>query len=194
MRKLVGLALSATAVIGAALSPAAASAATAGPVMHAGQAAANVRAGSDPGTTVTFAVTSGLLTLTAPTAASLGSGAPGSTISGPLGTVTVNDNRALLNASWTVTASSSNFTTGTGTPAETIPAGDATYAPGTVTTTGTITVTPSSITLSNSPQTVMTGSSGNGDNSASWDPTVAVAVPSAAVTGTYTATLTHSVS
>jgi hypothetical protein len=193
MRKSVGLALGAAAVIGAALAPAAASAATAGPVMHAGQAAANARAGSDPGTTVTFAVTSGLLTMTAPTAADLGSGAPGGTISGPLGTVTVTDNRALLNASWTVTASSSNFTTGTGTPAETIPVGDATYAPGTVTTTGTITVTPSSITLSNSPQTVMSASSGNGDNTASWDPTVAVAVPSAAVTGTYTATLTHSV-
>jgi hypothetical protein len=194
MRKSVGLALSAAAVIGVALAPAAASAATGGPVMRAAQAAGAARAGSDPSTTVTFAVTSGLLTLTAPTAASLGSGAPGSTISGPLGTVQVTDNRALLNASWTVTASSSNFTTGTATTAETIPVGDATYAPGTVTTTGTITVTPSSITLSNSPQTVMSASSGNGDNTASWNPTVAVAVPTAAVTGTYTATLTHSVS
>jgi hypothetical protein len=100
----------------------------------------------------------------------------------------------LLNASWTVTASSTNFTTGTGTPAETIPAGDASYAPGTVTTTGTITTTASDITLSNSPQTVVVGSSGSGDNSASWDPTVSVAVPAAAVNGTYTATLTHSVS
>jgi hypothetical protein len=142
---------------------------------------------------VTFAVTSGLLTISVPTAASLGSGAPGSTISGPLGTITVTDNRALLNAAWTVTAASTNFTTGTATTAETIPAGDATYSPGTVTTTGTITVTPSGITLSNSPQTVMSASSGNGDNTAAWDPTVAVAVPSAAVTGTYTGTITHSV-
>jgi hypothetical protein len=187
MRKSVGLALSAAAVIGAALAPAAASAATAGPVMRAAPP------GGDPSTTVTFAVTSGLLTMTAPTAASLGSGAPGGTISAPLGTVQVTDNRALLNASWAVTASSSNFTTGTATTAETIPAGDATYAPGAVTTTGTITVAPSTITLSNSPQTVMAASSGNGDNTASWNPTIAVAVPAAAVTGTYTATLTHSV-
>ena len=193
MRKSVGLALSAAAVIGAALAPAAASAATGGPVMRVTQAAAAARAGSDPGTTVTFAVTSGLLTMTAPTAASLGSGAPGTTISGALGAVQVTDNRALLNASWTVSASSSNFTTGTATAAETIPVGDATYAPGTVTTTGTISVTPSTITLSNSPQAVMSASSGNGDNTASWNPTESVAVPAAAVTGNYTSTLTHSV-
>ena len=194
MRKSVGFALSVAAVMGTAAAPAAASAATASPVMRAAAAARAARAGSDPGTAVTFAVTSGLLTITAPTAASLGSGAPGSTISGPLGTVTVTDNRALLSASWTVTAATSNFTTGTGTAGETIPAGDATYAPGTVTTTGTISVTPSNITLSTSPQTVMSASSGTGDNTASWNPTVAVAVPAAAVTGTYSATLTHSVS
>jgi hypothetical protein len=92
-----------------------------------------------------------------------------------------------------VSASSSNFTTGTATTAETIPVGDATYAPGTVTTTGTISVTPSTITLSNSPQAVMSASSGNGDNTASWNPTESVAVPAAAVTGNYTSTLTHSV-
>jgi hypothetical protein len=193
MRKSVGLALSVAAVIGAALAPAAASAATGGPVMRAAQAARDARAGSDPGTTVTFAVTSGLLTMTAPPAASLGSGAPGSTIAGPIGTITVTDDRALLNASWTVSASSSNFTTGSGTGAETIPVGDATYEPGTVTTTGTISVTPSRITLSNSPQTVMSASSGNGDNTAAWDPTESVAVPATAVTGPYTSTLTHSV-
>jgi hypothetical protein len=149
--------------------------------------------GSDPDTTVTFAVTSGLLTITAPIASDLGSGAPGGTISGALGAVTVTDNRALLSASWTATASSTNWTTGTATPAETIPASDANYDPGPVATTGTITVTPTDITLSNSPQTVVSASAGTGDNTASWDPTVSVVVPAAAVTGTYTATLTHSV-
>jgi hypothetical protein len=136
---------------------------------HSGQRA-TAQAGSDPDTTVTFAVTSGALTMTAPSAANLGSGAPGSTISGALGSVSVSDNRALLSASWTVTASASNFTTGTGTPAETIPAGDVSYAPG------------------------VTGSSGSGDNSASWDPTISVAVPVAAVNGTYTGVISHSVS
>ena len=75
--KSVGLALTVAAVTGTALAPAAASAATASPVMRAAHAVGAARAGSDPGTTVTFAVTSGLLTMTVPTAASLGSGAPG---------------------------------------------------------------------------------------------------------------------
>jgi hypothetical protein len=219
MRKSVGLALSVAAVIGAALAPVAASAATGSQSaqLHARPGHRHARAthspvpsaspavavppmspaalgGSDPSTTVTFAVTSGLLTMTAPTAASLGSGAPGGTISAPLGTVQVTDNRALLNASWTVTASTSNFTTGTATTAETIPASDANYNPGPVATTGTITVTPTDITMSNSPQTVMAASAGNGDNTASWNPTITVVVPAAAVTGNYTATLTHSVS
>jgi hypothetical protein len=33
-----------------------------------------------------------------------------------------------------------------------------------------------------------------GDNTASWNPTVAINVPASAVGGTYTGTLTHSVS
>jgi hypothetical protein len=61
---------------------------------------------------MTFTVTTGALTMTAPPTANLGSGAPGTTISGPLGSVLVTDNRALLSAAWTATASSTNFTTG----------------------------------------------------------------------------------
>jgi hypothetical protein len=169
--------------------------APAGDAPGQGQApGSNGPAGGDPDTTVTFAVTTGALTLTAPASATLGSGAPGTTISGQLGTVTVTDSRALLVASWTTTASSTDFTTGGGTPAETIPAADATYTPGTVTTTGTITTSTSVITLSGTPQTVVTGSAGVGNNTASWNPTIAVAVPSAAVGGTYTGTLSESVS
>jgi hypothetical protein len=173
--------VSAAAVIGAVLIPSAASAAK-GP------------AGGDPDTTVTFAVTSGLLTMTAPTTANLGSGAPGTTIAGALGTTVVTDNRALLTAAWTATASSTHYTTGTATPAETIPATDVSYTPGAITTTGTITATGFAITLSGTPQTVVTGTAGVGDNSASWDPALSVAVPAAAVTGTYSGTLTQSVS
>jgi hypothetical protein len=143
----------------------------------------------DPSTTLTFTVTSGALSMSVPVSASLGSGAPGTVISAPIGSCTVTDARALASASWTVTAAQTDFANG----ANTIPATDATYAPGTVTTTGTITVTPSSITLSNSPQTVLSGTAGVGDNTASWDPTVAVNVPASAVAGTYTGTLTQSV-
>ncbi|MET8629649.1 hypothetical protein ABZW30_38980 [Kitasatospora sp. NPDC004669] len=146
-------------------------------------------AADDPSTTVTFTVTSGALSLSVPVSATLGSGAPGTTISAPIGPCTVTDDRALASASWTVTAAETDFVNG----ASTIPATNATYSVGTVTTTGTITVTTTNVTLSNAAQTVLTGSAGVGDNTASWDPTVAVSVPAGAVAGTYTGTLTQSV-
>lgn len=163
-------------------------------------AAASVRAARtaggayDPSTTTTFTVDSGALSISVPVSADLGAGNPGTTI-GPtsIGPVTVVDNRALLDASWTVTAASTDFTTGGGTAPETIPATDVSYTPGTVTTTGTVTATPSSITLSNDSQTVLTATGIIGDNTASWDPSLGVAVPASAVGGVYTATLTHSV-
>lgn len=151
-------------------------------------------ASGDPDTTVTFTVTSGLLTMTAPDTANLGSGVPGGTISHTIGNVTVTDGRARLGASWTATASSTNWTTGSGIPAETIPATDVSYRPGAITTTGIITARPFDITLSNGAQTAVTGTGGTGDNSATWDPTLSVSVPAAAVIGTYTATLTQAVS
>ncbi|PJN22176.1 hypothetical protein [Kitasatospora sp. CB02891] len=145
--------------------------------------------GDDPSTTVTFVVTSGALTLSVPASAALGSGAPGTSIGAAIGPCTVIDNRALLSASWTVTAAETDFVNGL----STIPATDATYTVGSVTTTGTITVTSTNVTLSNSAQTVLTGSAGVGDNTATWDPTVTVSVPASAVSGLYTGTLTQSV-
>jgi len=141
-------------------------------------------------TTITADVTSGALSISVPASANLGAGAPGTSISGPLGPATVTDDRALLAASWTVTASESDFISG----ASTMPASAADYAPGSVTTTGTITVTQTSITLGNSPSVVLTGSSGVGNNTASWNPTVTLHVPASAVAGAYTGTLTQSVS
>jgi len=142
---------------------------------------------------VTFTVTSGALGITVPATADLGSGAPGTAIVHLLGTVTVTDDRAALSASWTASASSSDYLTGDGTTAETIPAADLDYAPGTVTKTGTITTTTHNITMSGSGQAVVAGSAGIGDNSAAWDPTITVHVPASAVTGSYTGTITHSV-
>jgi hypothetical protein len=150
--------------------------------------------GGDPDTTVTFSVNSGALSMSAPVSADLGSGAPGTTISGALGPVTVTDDRALLSASWTTTAASSDWTTGGATPPETIPATDVGYDPGSITTTGTITATGTPITLSGTAAPVVTGSSGVGDNTATWNPALSVAVPASAVGGTYTGTLTQSVS
>ncbi|HXS66514.1 MAG TPA: hypothetical protein VN767_26970 [Streptosporangiaceae bacterium] len=190
----MAIAFTSATVAGLMLAPTAAFAASHSSMASHHAPAGNAQEGFDPDTTVTFAVTSGELTMTAPVAADLGSGAPGTDISGALGAVSVQDNRALLTASWVVSASSTNYTTGTATPNETIPATDIDYAPGTITKSGTITVTGTGITMSNSPQTVVTGSSGVGDNSASWDPTITVHVPAAAVFGTYTGTIAHSVS
>jgi hypothetical protein len=42
-------------------------------------------------------------------------------------------------------------------------------------------------------QTAFTGGSLVGNNSASWNPTLIVTIPAAAVVGTYTGTVTHTV-
>jgi hypothetical protein len=189
MRKAVGLGLSAAAIFATGLTMPAASAAV------TSTAAVNAPApGPSADTTVTFAVTSGALTITAPATANLGSGAPGTDISGEVGTTTVTDDRALLSASWNATASATDFTTAGGTTPEIIPATEVDYAPGTITTTGGITATPHDITLDHEPQLVVAGTAGVGNNTASWDPTLTVHVPAQAVVGTYTGTLTQSVS
>jgi hypothetical protein len=183
--------------LGVLLAPVSAQAATSDPAPLQGSGVSTTTAptaGGDPDTTMMFTVTVGALTMSAPASANLGSGGPGTTISSPLGTVEMADNRALLSASWTATASSTSWVTGTGTGNETIPASAATYTPGPIQKTGTITATGQAITLSTSAQTVVTGSAGVGDNTASWNPTIAVAVPASAVGGTYTSTLTQSVS
>jgi hypothetical protein len=193
--------LAVTAAAGIALTPVAASAATAGPAALA-LSSSPMQAG--PGlpedTTVTFTVTSGTLTITAPATVGLTSGAPGTTITGSVGPVTVTDNRALLAASWTATVLATPWTTGAASTAETIPVSDVGYAVGTITPTGTITVTgtdrPAGTAagdLSGAAQTVVTGTAGVGDNSATWNPTLSIAVPASAVGGDYTGTLTHSV-
>jgi len=129
-----------------------------------------------------------------PVATNLGSGAPGTTVSGAMGPMTVTDDRALLSASWTVTVASTDFTTGGGTAAETIPATDLGYDPGSITTTGVITATGTPVTLSGTAQPTVTGTAGVGDNTATWDPTLSVAVPASATGGLYTGTVTDSVS
>lgn len=194
--------LAVTAAAGIALTPVAASAAPAAPaVLALSSSPMQAGPGLPEDTTVTFTVTTGTLTITAPPTATLPDGAPGTTITGTVGPVTVTDNRALLAAAWTATASATAWTTGAATTAETIPVSDIGYAVGPITTTGTITATgtdlPAGIAigdLSGTPQPVVVGTAGVGDNSATWNPALSVAVPASAVGGAYLGTLTHSVS
>jgi hypothetical protein len=194
--------LAVTAAAGIALTPVAASAATAGPaVLALSSSPMQAGPGLPENTTVTFSVTTGTLTITAPATVGLPSGAPGTTTTGPVGPVTVTDNRALLAAAWTATVAATAWTTGAATPAETIPVSDVGYVVGPITTTGTITPTGTNLPaglavgdLSGTPLPVVTGTAGVGDNSATWNPALSVAIPASAVGAAYTGTLTHSVS
>ncbi len=148
-----------------------------------------------PGCSVTVAVVAGPLTITVPATAGLGSAAPGGTLSAGLGTVQVTDDRG-FGADWTATVSGTSFATGAGTPAETIPAEDAQYLIAALTQAiGQATFTPvPAIQLSASPQAVVSATNVAGNTTVSWDPAIQVSVPATAVSGDYTATITHSVS
>ncbi|WP_250564517.1 hypothetical protein [Sphaerisporangium fuscum] len=152
-------------------------------------------------TTVTFTVTApDSLTISVPNGpVNIGSNTPGNQITGQLGTVTVSDQRAALTATWTATVSATSFTTGTGTAAETIPASSVAYWSGPATaTTGTGTFVPgqanaaAAVTL-DQPRTAFSKTTGSGDNSASWNPTLIVTIPAQAVAGLYTGTINHQV-
>lgn len=145
-------------------------------------------------TTTTFVLSAGSLTVSAPgTAVSLPGGAAGAgTISGPLGTVAVTDARGALIAAWTATALSTGFVNGTTTIAPTA----VSYASGTgtqVTGLPLMVGTVGAVADLTTAKTVMTATA-VGSNAGSWNPTVSVTIPATAVAGTYTATITHSVS
>ncbi|MBB2743126.1 UNVERIFIED_ORG: hypothetical protein FHR35_002948 [Microbispora rosea subsp. rosea] len=154
-------------------------------------------------TTVTFTVNApDGLTITVPESpVNIGSGAPGGQISGFLGPVTVSDQRAVLTATWvaTVSAAVGGFTTGGGTAAETVPNTAVFYWSGPATaTTGTGTFVPGQVDAAAAQsldlsRTAFSKTSGSGDNSATWNPTIVVNVPAQAVAGTYTGTVNHSV-
>ncbi|MFL5797673.1 MAG: hypothetical protein ACJ77A_07030 [Actinomycetota bacterium] len=152
------------------------------------------------GTTTTFSLVAGSLSISAPASKSLGSGATGGgTVSAQLGTVTVTDGRGTLLGSWTSSVSSTDFTTGGATTDETIAKAAATYWSGPATaSTGVGTFTPGQATSGNAQdlsasRTAFSASVLVGNNSASWNPTVTITVPASAVAGTYSGTITHSV-
>jgi len=186
MRKVLGLSISAAAILATGLLPVAAFAATTSPAAD---------------TPVTFTVSGGEIGITAPTTtAVLSDAAIGATASGSLGAVEVTDNQGLDGGSWTVDASTSIFTTGAGpdfTTPETIPITDVGYDPGTVddmTITGTVTVTPTVIAIGDftgSP-TVVAATGIEGDNSVTWNPVITVKVPTTNVAGGYAGTITNS--
>jgi hypothetical protein len=144
---------------------------------------------------VSVSVVAGALTITVPGTASLGSSAPGTTLTGNFGTVQVIDNRG-FGANWTATVSSSAFTTGTGTGAQVIPPADVEYLIGALvqpTGPASFSFAPD-LVLNTSPQTVVSASNVQGNTSVIWSPLLKIHIPAGAVGGTYTAVVTHSVS
>ena len=115
----------------------------------------------------------------------------GGTISGPLGEVQVSDARsAAAGSGWVASVISTAFTPPAG---PTIAASFIGYTAGAITKVGTATYTandPGDLT-GVSPAVTATGITG--DNSATWNPTINIAVPGGTAAGVYTATITHSV-
>jgi hypothetical protein len=152
-------------------------------------------------TDTTFEVLAGTLDIDAPAAADLGDGAPGGTITGQLGTVTVTDSRGAADASWEASVTATVFQTGGGTPAETVTPEEISYWSGPATaTTGNGTFTPGQLTAGDAeplssvtPLVAFTHTGGTGGNTASWNPTLVVNVPLDSIAGVYTGTVTHSV-
>ncbi|WCN81198.1 hypothetical protein [Micromonospora sp. LH3U1] len=152
-------------------------------------------------TATTFEVLAGTLDIVAPTNADLGDGAPGGTITGQLGTVTVTDSRASDNASWAATVTATVFQTGGSSPPETVLPEEIDYWSGPATaTTGDGTFTPGQVAAGDAaplssvtPLTAFTHSGGTGGNTAAWNPTLVVNVPLDSIAGIYTGTVTHSV-
>jgi hypothetical protein len=142
-------------------------------------------------TPATFQLIAGTLSISTPTASvSLGSqvsSVTSSTMSGPLGVVTVSDQRGGT-TTWTASVISTAFTPTAG-PAD--PASNVSYAAGTITASGVVATAVAGADLTGV-TTVVTGAS-TGVSSASWNPTISVLVPANFAPGIYAATITHSV-
>lgn len=139
------------------------------------------------------------LNITAPASVALGSTTPGGTISAHLGSVTVD---TTLGGSWTATVSATNFGTGGHTTAETITKSRVSYWSGPFTSKtglGNPTYTPGQATAAQAqaldvPRTAFHATGLLGVlQTLTWNPTLVVSVPAAAVAGTYSGTVTHSV-
>jgi hypothetical protein len=139
-------------------------------------------------TTATVEVTGGPLTISVPASIALTSAAPGATSSNVLSGVAVSDLRAGVQG-WVVGVSTTDFTslaTGTAIPKDAV-----SFTATNTAKTGTVTVAasvPTSLAT-----TIQTATAVSGNNTATWDETLEVAVPADALAATdYTAIITHS--
>jgi hypothetical protein len=152
-------------------------------------------AATSGGTAATITVQGGALSITVPTnAGNLGTqpnNVGGETVNGLFGQVQVTDARsAAAGSGWIATVIASAFTPPAG-PA--IPASAVGYTAGTITKVGTATYTANDPGNLTGVAPAVTATAITGDNSATWNPTITVAVPGGMAAGVYSATITHSV-
>jgi hypothetical protein len=153
-------------------------------------------------TTTTFTLTGAGLSVSAPSAAVLSASTliGVNSLSAALGNVVVTDSRGTLNGSWTAQAASTAFTTPGGGANRTIANTNVFYWSGVATPTiGHIAVpvgqqltTLQKVALDSAKDAVVTAGV-IGTAAVTWNPTVEIAVPTNALAGTYTGTITHSV-
>ena len=141
--------------------------------------------------TATFEVTGGTLDIAVPASVDLGSVTASSAAQAltnvALGAVTVTDGRG-VSSGWVATASATDFT-----GPQTL-AGASVYSPTAASATNATVTAAADQTLTTSAATVQTATLAVGVNSATWNPTVTVTIPANALAGTYSSTITQSVS
>jgi len=164
--------------------------------------AANAGAGDTPSTFTLSA--SGGLSIAVPdgsvTPVNLGTASTGAgSLAHSLGSVTVTDGRGSLTATWTAAATSTNFTTGTASANETVAKANVGYYAGVGS--ALLGQVGAFVPLGTALTPVALGSSANvgtwagtGNNTVTWDPTITFTLSPAQVAGTYSGTITHSVS
>jgi hypothetical protein len=157
-------------------------------------AALPAQAATSGSSTATMTIPGGVLSISVtPSAGGLGyrADAYGQTVSGLLGQVQVLDARnAPAGSGWTASVTSTPFGSASGGQ---VPASAISYLVGPIAQTGIASYTandPSGL-ASVVPAVTATGISGN--NTATWNPRIIVAIPSGMTAGTYSATITHSV-
>lgn len=140
-------------------------------------------------TEATFTLAGGSLVVTPASDADLGDGAPGAaSVSGSLGTVTINDSRGST-AGWVVSAASTTFVDGAGSTST-----DVSYDAGSATShTGIVSALSAGSTSIVEAAPVAGGSDASGNNTAAFDPTLTVSLPARALAGDYTGTVTTSI-
>ncbi|MCL7459389.1 hypothetical protein ACIBVK_04390 [Micromonospora echinofusca] len=151
------------------------------------------------GRTVRLARTVGV-DITVPASVNLGSGFTGGTVIRQLGTVEVRDSRGQVNPNaWVATVSATVFVTGAGGAQRTIANERVSYWSGPVArSTGGGTLVPGQPTSAQAvtldvAREAFRKTTGNGNNTVAWVPTVRIAIPTGIVGGTYRGTITHSV-